>query len=1515
MAKIIKKIGRIFLIIAAVAVMVPAVLFLLLQIPGIQTFTVSRITRIISEQTGGDISIGRVNYSIWHEIVLDDILFNDLNGDTLLSARRLDLRLREIRPAQKLYRFGRVDIYEPDFRMVKDSAGVMNLTEYLRTLRSDRERDSIRNTDIRFADIDIIDGSFLLYDSSDTAGVIPGRVNFRNMHLERINTKIRDLHIIPDSVSMVIRGLGFSESGGFISKNLDMNFAVHNNSLYFREVNLISESGTISAEEVLLAARDSSSWKDFINEVRMDIRINDSDISTSDLAYFVQPLAGIKEEVSLSGRVSGTVAGLKGRDIRMDYKSSTRLRFDFDISGLPVLDDSFLYIDFNEMQTRASDIERFSVPGKKPLKLPQVIHDLGLISYNGNFTGFTTDFVSFGRLTTERGTFATDLSLKPDGRNTFGFRGSLRTSNVDLGYIARDEEMFGGLWMHAEIDGSTESFRRLTANITGVVDSVEINNYLYRNITVSGTYADNIWDGSVEVMEPNIEMNLMGRFDLEKSMPEFDFSLNLAHADLKTLNLIEKDSIFRASALVTANFRGNRTDNLEGNLRLINSTLENSNGKLSIYDFLVTSEIVAGEPLLQLRSDFADAEVRGRYSVEAIKNTVAVMLARLLPSRFGEPEDTKGEETPAAMFAIDVRAKRIDKLNDFLGTGLSIAEGTRLTGHLWSDRPEMIAGVKSDAITFSGIRLGQMTLTGSFAGAEMKAEMKVDTVLLPDRSELGNFILEAGSMNDTIDLGMRWDNMDGGRTFGELMASGFFSLNELNKPVMTIALLPSGFTVNQIPWNISPARIVIDSTNALFDNLLVSSRTRYIRLDGKLSGLPEERLTMSFEGLNISYLNNLVNRNQGQKENSQLMTFEGSMNGSITLSDVYNNLLFESDMKVEDFKLNENNYGLVSLTSEWDPRRRVAAIDISNNLEGRKMIDIKGSYAPSSRMTDLAVSASDLPLDIINPFVRAFASGLQGAGSGTVRLKGKPRELAITGSVMARDASMKIDFLQTRYSFSDSIRFTPDGITFRNIRITDEKGNEGSINGMLTHRSFKDLGVSFDINMDRMLVLNTRPKDSDSFYGTAYASGYAGIRGNDEKIVFNISARTAPNTEFYIPLNTSASVSDYPYISFVSTDEKDDREQVASDRNVFIRQEEGSKIELNFDLEVTPDAEVQLILDETSGGVIRGQGEGKLNISLSSRGDVRMSGNYVIDDGDYLFTLGNILNKRFAVEEGGTVSWNGPIEDASLNIRALYKTKAALSEIFGEEEFSELKVKLPVECILSLSGQLLNPAISFDINLPTADERTRELLRVAIDTEEELSRQFLYLLVMNSFYPDPSLYNAGSNIGTPIGQTGVPVSPNVGVTTTTEMLSNQLSNWLSQISNDFDIGFSYRPGSELTDQEVELALSTQLLNDMVTVNGNVDVRGNQSNTTASNISGEFTVEVRLTDMLRFKVFNRSNYNLYYQVHPYTQGVGVFYRRDFNTLKDLFIKPEEKSLRGNTEDEDEDEDEDEEEKQK
>ena len=130
------------------------------------------------------------------------------------------------------------------------------------------------------------------------------------------------------------------------------------------------------------------------------------------------------------------------------------------------------------------------------------------------------------------------------------------------------------------------------------------------------------------------------------------------------------------------------------------------------------------------------------------------------------------------------------------------------------------------------------------------------------------------------------------------------------------------------------------------------------------------------------------------------------------------------------------------------------------------------------------------------------------------------------------------------------------------------------------------------------------------------------------------------------------------------------------------------------------------------------------------------------------------------------------------------------------------------------------------------------------------------------------------------------------------MVSNQLSNWLSQISNDFDIGFVYRPGyKDINGNEVQLALSTQLLNDKVTINGNFDVRGT-SGTAGTNdqLTGDFDIEYKITDKIRFKVFNRFNNPYTGKQAPYTQGFGLFYKQDFDKLSDLFRKNKDSEMK-------------------
>lgn len=1479
MGKSIKKIVRYLVILFAVLIIVPASLVLLARTPKFQTFIVHRFSGYFSNKMGVQISVGKVSYTFFNKLVLYDILIKDQNLDTLLSARQVALRIREFNTSENRFTIGKMEVYEPDFRMIQDTTGKLNLSWFLDALKSDKTQDTTKKSDITISDIAIYDGSYSLIDLNDTVLNSRGLINFKNLRVSSLNTMIEEMVIIPDSVRFSVRAMAFKESSGFSISALDMNTVIKKNSLFFTGIDMITDSSHITANKISILPRDSSAYSDFINRVRLDVLLKRSVLSTSDLAYFVGSLKGVNEIFHLSGRVTGTVAEMRGRDIEFEYSSATRLNCDFDVSGLPSIEDMYIYIDFTDLRTNATDLENFSLPGKGPLLLPALLHDLGQISFRGSFTGFVTDFVAFGTLETERGSFSTDLSLRPDEKNMFRFKGLLKASNFDLGYISRNNELFGGLWLHAQVDGSMISFKHLSATIDGVIDSVQINDYLYRNVSLAGKYTEKVWDGNVTVRDKNMNMDILGRFDLSNTLPEFDFTMNLAHADLYKLKLQDKDTLYKASALLTANFKGNNIDNLDGDLRLINSTLRNSNGNITIYDFLVRSGRENGVPLLTIRSDFADGEVRGQHTYASIGTAVKTMIARLFPTRFVMPATP--EKLKENNFTFNARIKKINRLNDFFSTGLSVADGSLLSGFFFADSSKISTSLKSAELGFKGITLSNLIVKSSVAGGRMSISLTSDSLMLPDKSELKNFALELGSHPDTMNLRIKWDNKNAGMTMGEIMASGFYSLNQKNKPLLTISLLPTEFVVNNSPWKINPAHIVIDTTSLSFDNLLVNSQTNYLRLDGKLSSNPGDKLTFSFEGLNLSYLNNISKKNEKKEDGGALeINFGGIMNGTITLSDVFDDFLFESDVTVNDFLLNNSPYGKVTLRSEWDPQRKLAVINVMNDYLGSKYFDINGTYSPTLKVADITAFASRMPLNVLNSIVKSFASDVRGVGSGKVRLNGKLNQLFLTGSIFAEGASMKVDFLQTRYSFTDSVRFTKKGIEFRNVKLYDEKKNQGVLNGILAHRSFKDFRLDLNFDLKNVMCLNTKPKDSDIFYGTAYASGYVGIKGGVDKLSFNISAKTERNTSFSIPLSESATVSDYPFIIFV--DSKREDEAAKARESMFIKNEKASNMELNFDLDVTPDAEVELIMDSKAGDVIKGTGSGKLNISMSSKGDVKMSGVYTIENGDYLFTLGDILNKRFSVEEGGTITWNGNLTDALINIRAIYRLKTSLYDIFPDEAFRE---RIPVECQLNLSEKLMNPVIGFDIYLPTADDETREYLKMAINTQEELSRQFLYLLVMNSFYPDPSLFSA-------VPQSSTQGAAALGVTTT-EMLSNQFSNWLSQISNDFDIGFNYRPGNEITPQELEVAMSTQLLNDKVVLNGNFDVGGKQSNTQASNISGDFDIEFKITEKLRFKVFNRSNNNLFYETAPYTQGFGIFLRRDFDRLKDLFIRPDNK----------------------
>ena len=388
------------------------------------------------------------------------------------------------------------------------------------------------------------------------------------------------------------------------------------------------------------------------------------------------------------------------------------------------------------------------------------------------------------------------------------------------------------------------------------------------------------------------------------------------------------------------------------------------------------------------------------------------------------------------------------------------------------------------------------------------------------------------------------------------------------------------------------------------------------------------------------------------------------------------------------------------------------------------------------------------------------------------------------------------------------------------------------------------------------------------FYGSAFATGRINSYGPFDNLNLDVIAKTEKGTNVKIPVSYGTEVTENDYIVFINKD--DDTLQKIRDYKADM-----NGISLYLDLNITNDADIQMFLPYNMGN-IKGRGKGDIKMTINPAGEFTMDGDYIINRGSFFLTLQSILNRNFEIRRGSRISWTGDPYNAEINLKAVYKVKTKLGQFAPEQDSA---TRVPVDCVISLSNRLLNPEIKFTVEFPDLKDDTKQFIYARLDTNDQamMSQQMISLLVLNSF-TDPSGTSSGVGFNT------------------YSLLTNQLNNWLSGISNDFDIGINYRPGDELSAQEVEVALSTQLFDDRVLVDGNVGMRENEQTQKTNDIVGEVTVEVKITKDGRFraKAFNKSNNDYLYKSYaPYTQGVGVFYTQEFNRIKDLFKKKDKK----------------------
>lgn len=1449
-----------------------ATAFFILQNSSVQTYITQKIAKEVSENLGAKFRIESVNYRFFNRVVLKNVYIEDQLEDTLLFSKEIVCNLRKIDRNKREIELSKVDLVNAKIFLHKyDTLQPMNLKF---AKNREIEKDTLANKkgwEIALKNIELHQSVFK-YKSVRKREKPADVVNFNDLVCFIEELEVRNLSIENGVVNFYTKKLKVRERSGFLVHNIKFNMSIGKQHMIFRNVKIRTPYSYINSDSLVFRHNDYDEYQEFAKNIYLDFAFQESNVSFKDIGYFVPLFKNINVNSVISGRVHSKLSSFKGEDVTFQIGEQTELITDFNLSGLPDYSQMFMYVDFKKLTTSAKDFEVFNEFSKNEgnINIPESFDNLGIISYKGNFAGFYDDFVTYGKFTSDLGNISTDLALRPDTSKTLAFSGNIKTSHFNIGKLFNNNNRVGEISMNAQIKGYTSSNKTVDATTVGTIQNIVINDYNYQNISLDGKLTEKTYNGFLSISDPNIQFDFTGDIDFSKDIPEFDFSASVPYSNLYGLNIDKKDSTASLAFDLNANFKGINIDHAVGEINFTNTKLIKLNTEMPFDTLRIISELEADTHRIELKSDYIDALLIGKYQSKNLIQSVKNLYYNYLPALVNEPTDTVTLEANNS-FNFVVHLKKTNLISRFFIPNVYVSDSAKLQLKYNANERFLFFRAFTNKLQYNKHTFEKLSVHSFSDDSIFTIRTKSQSLLFNNYFTFEDFKTTTLTKHNNIDLKLDWNNKDTVAYQGKILASAKLNQKEdFGDPMYKITLLPSQVIVRDSVWNIDKSQVKIDTTSIKFTNFKVNHGEQFFIVNGKVSENPKDTLFFEFQRINLAHLNVIT----AEKK----LLFEGIINGKANFSSIFNNPLFYSDLEIDDLKLNNEDFGYTQIFTRWLEHSKSIQLEASTLYNNKRTINISGNYYPENKDIMFNVILDKLELSVLNPYLNSFASNISGISDGSILVTGKLNKPQFNGTLYMQNASMTIDYIKTRYHFTTDVLVENNTLNFKQVETFDEFENRGITNGFLKFGAQKNISFDFNINANSMMALNTTSYDNESFYGTAFMSGIVNITGDSDRTDLDISATTENNTKINIPLTRNQNANQSGFVTFTNVNKES---SVQEQPNI----DGYSDFGLNFDLQITPDAEAQLIFDSKIGDIIRGNGEGNIKMEVDENNDFKMYGDFTIEEGDYLFTLQNVINKKFKIENGGNIIWNGAPYNANIDIAAVYSLKTSLSSLIDTTQSAsyysndDYKKRIPVDCQVFLTDNLMNPNIRFDINLPTADEEAKTLVRSATDTEEKLNKQFLSLLVLNTFMREQT--------GAEGGFTDNTSTSGLGSVTTSELLSNQLSHWLSQISDEWDIGVNYRPGDEISKDQVEVALSTQVLDDRVTINGNVGY-GGQTVEQASNIVGDFNVDVKLnkSGKLRLKAFNESNDKLLYEDAPYTQGVGIFYREEFNSFSEL-----------------------------
>lgn len=1451
--------------------------YVLLSIPAFTEMVKNRTCQELGLLLGGKVQIDKLNIYPFNEMTVEGLRVYDPEGEKCIEVDKVGAGIR----LWKLITEGDIEITYGEIIGLKadivqqEKYKPLNIDFIIKAFASKDNKEkkhfklALKNVVLRKSEV-----SFRRPWMQDKK---LGELDLSALKVTDLAADITFPVISDEGVDVDLRRLSMKIQGVAEIDKIGLKGKFGNNGIEIEDFILQLPASQISIPEFSLVPDKGESLAEALNTSPHSLVITDSHITPADFRYIFPPLSSFTEQLPLEVIVSGTP-----EDIIID-------KFDFGKKNILVISFTGSASDIKRPESLRGEVKNLDINIARVVfarllpsfeSLPEqasgAIEKLGNVEVKANLSCDMGNQALIGNLdfSSDACNFEAEADLRlPEGG--IAGEGELIINELNIETLI-PEVSVGNLRANITAEGSY-----ISGDAEGTV-SLVVEELEYRGVSYDGFSIDLTKNASA--LSGGISMhNVISDLELDFECDIFSHEKNgYADLSLDRLNLTPlfdmkgyKDYIMSGNLSLEAT--GSNIDDLRAELNLKDFSLQSpDNSRNLLLHNLKLKADLADSVLnyVDLRSDWVNARAEGKIKPSELPDQVKQLAFSVFPVL-----DKRGEIAPGHFVSdidFDILVKKNNDLAEFFKLPVRMLVPLEISGNISSSENSGYLTLNLPYLQQGKDKLIYDTrLALNIDGNAGTLDATIATTMPVKKGDLALNVDLYGKDNG-ISTDLRWVNTINPDFNGHLVLDTDFSKNPITRqPEINAVIQPSVMKMGASDWNITRSEISYSDKTISVDGLKIWHDEQFIEIDGSASPSFEDVMKITLADIDVDYIFDTLQINY--------VVFGGVATGEIAgRSLLSGNPVAETEyLNIEDFSYNGAVVGDCVVTSRWvnDEKKIEIGADISH--AGKRRVLGSGGIWLSCDSLSFDIAAEKVPVEFVQPFMSVFSSEVGGYATGAVKLFGNFHDIDMTGKIFADSVAVKLDYTNTIYHGSDSVILTPGKIEIPNFTLYDKYGHSALLTGELTHKYFHDPEFTFRLSdAHDFLCYDTSAELNPDWYGVLFGNGTALVRGVPGLVDISADMTVVTNSTFTFVLNETEYATDYQFLTFsdkraeakVAEEEKEVdfkelfRKKVADDTGGL------SKFVIDIRATVTPQALFTLVMDPAAGDKIVARGRGALQMKYASDTDeLAMYGKYEIDEGNYNFSLQDIILRDFKIKEGSSISFNGDPLAADLDISATYRVNTNLSDL--DKSFSTdrdlNRTNVPVDAVLSVEGNMENPDITFDIELPTLTQDVERKVKSIISTDDMMNRQIIYLLALNRFYTPEYMGNTGNG-----GELAAVASSTI---------SSQLSNMLGQLTDKFSVAPSFRSDKgDFSDLEVDVALSSRLLNNRLLINGNFGYR--DRSTSSTTFVGDFDVEYLLSKNgnLRLKAYNHFNdQNYYLREALTTQGLGVVYRRDFD----------------------------------